>query len=219
MESNKSRVYLGTLLAVFLFLAPNLSWATFNLIRDARDPSYRSGLQSFKNKDYADAYRIWRPLAENGNSKAQYYIGYMYLNGLYVSQDAAEARKWFELAADQGDALAQNDLGTLFLNGQGVQRNLDTALKWLQLSAEQNNATAKYNLGVLYSIRKRFDEARAWFEASAMQGYAKANYRLQELPSFNPRNTRLFSAKNLVCSKDPNVRSLLPPPLCMTPNP
>jgi len=182
MGSRRYNIGFSALLAAFLFIAPNLSWANFNLIRDAHDPAYKAGLYSFKKRDYASAYQIWLPVANKGNSKAQYYIGYMYLNGLYVKRDAIEARKWFERAAGQGHADAQNDLGTLYLNGQGVARNLDLALHWYRLSAEQGNAPAQYNLGMLYSMKRMFRQARIWFEASAMQGYAKASYRLRNLP-------------------------------------
>jgi len=212
MGNRKSKLYFSTLLAAFLFIAPNLSWATFNLLRDAQDPTYQSGLQSFKSKNYQAAYNTWLPLARNGNSKAQYYIGYMYLNGLHVKQDAVEARKWFERAAGQGDANAQNDLGSLFLNGQGVQRNLDTALKWFQLSANQGNATAQYNMGVVYSMKNMFNKAKVWFEASAMQGYAKANYRLKELFNLdNLKLPRIPGIRDLFCNTG-NGPTLLPPP-------
>jgi len=181
MGNSKSKVYFSALLAAFLFIAPSLSWAGFKHLRDARDPVYKAGLQSFNNRDYRSAYRIWLPIARQGNSKAQYHIGYMYLNGLYLKRDVVEARKWFERSAGQGDANAQNDLGTLYLNGQGIQKNLDTALKWFQLSANQGNATAQYNMGILYSMRNMYTRAKVWFQASAMRGYAKANFRLREL--------------------------------------
>jgi len=182
MGSGKSKIYFSALLAIFLFLAPGLSSAgLFKHIRDARDPVYKAGLQSFKRGDYVTAYRIWLPIARQGNSKAQYRIGYMYLNGLYVPRDSYQARIWFERAAGQGDPVAQNDLGTLYLNGQGVQRNLDNALRWFEQSANQGNATAQYNLGVLYILQRRHRDAKIWFVASAKQGYARAHYRLQRL--------------------------------------
>jgi len=181
MENSKSKFLFSALLAACLFLAPSLSWAGLKHLRDARDPVYKAGLQSFNNRDYVTAYRIWLPIARQGNSKAQYRIGYMYLHGLYVTRDYIEARRWFERSAGRGDADAQNDLGNLYLNGQGIQRNLDTALRWFRLSASQGNATAQYNMGILYSTRMMFREARIWFQASAMRGYAKANYRLREL--------------------------------------
>jgi len=205
MGSRKSKFYLSTLLAAFLFIAPNLSWATLSLLLDAKNPVYLSGLKSFKSKDYQTAYNIWLPLARSGNSKAQYHIGYMHLNGLFVTQNSVEARIWFERAAGQGDANAQNDLGSLFLNGQGVQRNLDAALKWFQLSAKQGNATAQYNLGVVYSMKQMFSKAKVWFEASAMQGYARANYRLKELFNLSHlKLPRILPRISNPCIRNPN---------------
>jgi len=186
MENRRSKIYFSALLALLLFLAPGLSSAgLIKHLRDTRDPVYKAGLQSFNNRDYASAYRIWLPIATQGNSKAQYRIGYMYLNGLYVRQDSIQARIWFERSAGQGDPNAQNDLGALYLNGQGIRQNLDLAMQWFQRSANQNNATAKYNMGLLYSMRKKYREAKIWFGASAKQGYAKANYRLRELLNMN----------------------------------
>jgi len=187
MQQGKSKkLYFSALLAALLFLSPNLSWATFSLIKDSLDPEYRSGLQSFNQKDYKAAFDKWLVVAKKGNSKAQYRIGYMYLNGIYVSKDPVEARKWFERAAGQGDADAQNDLGSLYLNGQGIQRNLDIAMDWFEKSAKQGNATAQYNMGIIYTLKKRFKEAKVCFEASAMRGYAKASWRLKELLGLRP---------------------------------
>jgi len=36
MGISKSKFYFSALLAAFLFIAPNSSWATFNLLRDAQ---------------------------------------------------------------------------------------------------------------------------------------------------------------------------------------
>jgi len=184
MGKSRSKVYFGALLAAFLFLAPSSSWAILTHISHIKhigDPVYVSALKSFKKKDYHAAYSQWLSIAKTGNSKAQYYIGYMYLNGLYVQKDLNQARFWFERAAGRGDPDAQNDLGTLYLNGQGVHKNLDIAMKWFQLSAKQGHPVAQYNLGVIYTIRSKFRNARIWFEASAMQGYAKANFHLRRL--------------------------------------
>ncbi|MCG3770643.1 MAG: Secretory immunoglobulin A-binding protein EsiB [Nitrosomonadaceae bacterium] len=58
--------------------------------------------------DYAEALKIFRPLAEQGNAKAQSNLGVMYNNGQGVTQDYKEAVKWYGLAAAQGDASAQH---------------------------------------------------------------------------------------------------------------
>ncbi len=71
-------------------------------------------LAAFANGDYAQATRLWRPLAEKGNAKAQNYLGGMYHRGWGVAQDYQEAVRWWRLAAAQGNADAQNNLSALY---------------------------------------------------------------------------------------------------------
>ena len=39
---------------------------------------YQDGVDAYKRKDYKTAYKLWLPLAEQGNAKAQYNLGVMY---------------------------------------------------------------------------------------------------------------------------------------------
>ena len=50
--------------------------------------------------DYAMAYRLWSPLAEQGNTPAQLFLGALYHDGKGVTQDYAEAAKWYRKAAE-----------------------------------------------------------------------------------------------------------------------
>ena len=58
----------------------------------------QAGLDAYERGDYAAALNEWRPLAEQGDVLAQYYLGTMYADGEGVPQDPAEATKWFRLA-------------------------------------------------------------------------------------------------------------------------
>ena len=53
------------------------------------------GFEAYKIGDYATAFRLWRPLAEQGDAVAQFTIGSMHLTGHGVPEDHAEAAKWF----------------------------------------------------------------------------------------------------------------------------
>jgi len=55
-----------------------------------------------KKRDYATAVRIIRPLAEQGDARAQYTLGVFYDNGLGVPQDRVTSYMWFDLSAAQG---------------------------------------------------------------------------------------------------------------------
>ena len=90
---------------------------------------------AFDRQDYAAALQLCRPLAEQGDARAQTGLGGMYYNGQGVQQDYAEAAKWTRKAAEQGYTPAQADLGVLYWNGQGVPQDVVLAYMWLSLAA------------------------------------------------------------------------------------
>jgi TPR repeat protein len=100
---------------------------------------------AYQRGEYATVLQIIRPLAEQGDTNAQYNIGIMYREGQGVPQDYAEAVKWYRLAADQGDAEAQLNLGTRYAQGQGVPQDYVLAHVWFNLSAAQGNQVAVKN--------------------------------------------------------------------------
>src|ERR1700751_4216115 len=100
--------------------------------------------------DYATAFRLWRPFADQGNANAQVNLGLMYAKGQGTPQNYAEALKWFRLAANQGETAAQFNLGLMYATGEGVPQDYAEALKWYRLAAAQGNANAQSNLAVMY---------------------------------------------------------------------
>ena len=60
---------------------------------------FEDGEAAYERGDYAAALKIWRPLAEQGDAKAQVNLGYMYAIGRGVPQDNVLAHMWFDLAA------------------------------------------------------------------------------------------------------------------------
>ena len=90
-------------------------------------PSYSSdfdkGLTAYNNGDYATALKEWKPLAEEGDVDAQYYLGVLYDNGDGVPQDYKEAVRWYTLAAEQGDVDAQYNLDFIHRKGLGVPQD------------------------------------------------------------------------------------------------
>ncbi len=103
---------------------------------------YQKGLAAHQSGDFATALREWKPLAEQGDARAQYKMGVMYTNGQGVPQDYKTAVKWYTLAAEQGHADAQFTLGLMYALGQGVLQDYKTAVEWYTLAAEQGDADA-----------------------------------------------------------------------------
>lgn len=87
--------------------------------------------------------------AEQGQPKAQYRMGRLYLDGKGLPQDPAQAYPWLLKAAASGHDDAQYIVGCMYRCGHGVSRNEGEALKWLYRSEEQGNSHAQRELGLL----------------------------------------------------------------------
>jgi len=71
---------------------------------------WEDGMVAYNRGDYVPAIRLFRPLAEAGNPKAQNQIGLMYRKGEGVQPSPARAFMWFSLAARRGEAKARAGL-------------------------------------------------------------------------------------------------------------
>ena len=76
---------------------------------------------AYQKGDYATALRLWRPLAEQGNSRAQANLGYMFSIGRGVPQDYVQAHKWFSLSAAQGNAVATRNRDSIAAKMKAAQ--------------------------------------------------------------------------------------------------
>ena len=135
-----------TLVAFFIFhmlISTNL-WSA----------DLKKGATAYKEGDYARALREWKPLAFQGNAKAQ-FLGNMYYKGGGVPQDDGAAYKWFKKAAEQGLTRAQNNLGTLYMRGLGVSRNNTRAFIWLHLTAIQGDKVGIKNRDLVAKIMSK----------------------------------------------------------------
>ena len=83
------------------------------LVQPTAAGQYEDGTAAYHHKDYQTALKLWQPLAEQGDVKAQYNLGVMYKKGLGVTKDYAQAHMWFHLAAIRGDANAIKPLDRL----------------------------------------------------------------------------------------------------------
>jgi uncharacterized protein len=169
--------------------------------------TYDDAMTAYDSGDYATALKLLRPLAERGDTNAQYSIGRMYAKGAGVPKDDAEAVSWFRKAneqsaalkaynagdfalalktfrplAEKGQVMAAYILGLMYANAQGVTENYTEALKWLQKAAEQGEAKAQFSVGVIYAkglgVPQNYAEALKWYRRSADQGYAIAQFNL-----------------------------------------
>ena len=136
---------------------------------------FQKGIEAYKKGDFANAIKEWILLAEDGDEKAQYFLGLIYYKGKGVPQDYKTALKWYTLSAEQGNKVAQYNLGVMYSFGLGVIPDYKTALKWYNLSSEQGNALAQYNLGRLYylgnGVKENMVYAHMWVNLASLNGF------------------------------------------------
>ena len=129
---------------------------------------YRDGQDAYSDGNYQDAVNEWTPIANDGDPRAQYNLGWMNANGKGIPQDFQVAIAWYTQAAEQGYIHAQYNLANLYLRGQGVTQNDKLAFSWFIKAAEQGDAPAQYNLGRMYLLgkgdEKNILEARFWIK-------------------------------------------------------
>lgn len=144
---------------------------------------------AYKAGDYAQAYDIWLPLAEAGNTTAIINIANMYEQGQGREVDLAKSVEWLRRGAELGDTRAQLYLGLAYEKGRGAERDNRQAARWFRAAAEQGDKDAQFNLGVMLATAygagpekataEQTAEARRWLEAAAAGGHSDARAFLE----------------------------------------
>ncbi len=98
---------------------------------------FPAGERAYDRHDYERSARIFRFLAEDGDARAQTYLGVMYLRGEGVPQNFEAAADWLHRAAIADVPAAQYFLGLLYDKGQGVERDFVLAQAWLILAVSR----------------------------------------------------------------------------------
>ena len=141
-------------------------------------------------KNEAEAARLFRLSADQGNSSGQAELGGCYLQGLGgVRKDKEEAVRLARLSTDQGNSRGQMILGVQYLFGEGVRKNEAEAVRLFRLSADQGNTWGRFQLGLCYrdgiGIQKNEERALPLLKIAADAGHlppvCKVSYALTVL--------------------------------------
>lgn len=81
------------------------------------EQQHERALLAMRAGDYAEAFCLWRPMAEAGDAQAQFSLGWMYHNGYGLAIDNDKTLVWWGRAAQQGLADASFALGMLYSEG------------------------------------------------------------------------------------------------------
>ncbi len=125
------------------------------------------GEKAFTQQHYSQAFSEFLPLANEGDFRSQYYVGYLYVYGYGVNQNTQEGLRYLQDSADQNYDMAQALLGYLYAEGAVVKEDKKKALQLYQKASEQNNISANLNLGIMYytgdGVQRDYKKALNYF--------------------------------------------------------
>jgi TPR repeat protein len=123
-----------------------------------------------------------RQAAEDGSTKAQIHLAFIYYHGESVERDYAESARWHRVLAEKGRVYSQFRLGVMHYLGRGVPRDYNEAMRWFRIAAESGDKESQYNLGIGYEkgqgLPQDYQQAISWFRQAADQGHPRAQLKL-----------------------------------------
>ena len=129
----------------------------------------------FDKKEYQTAFKICKPLAENGDAFSQFAIATLYDEGKGgVDRNFNTAFTWWKKAAEQGMVFPQFKVGIMYLDGLGIQQDYKLAFKWHNLAAKQNFCGSQSSLGYMYNegigVPQSYKMAFKWYKIASEMG-------------------------------------------------
>ena len=144
-----------------------------------------TALQMIDRGEYDEALSILRPLANSGDSEAQYQLAACYAKGHGVKQNLSVATSWLNKAAASGHILALYSLGQKYEEGHGVQINEEQAVKWYRKAADLGHADSQFRLGRMYNegrgVNQNTKKAKELLQIARKNGSEEAHEYYESL--------------------------------------
>ena len=152
----------------------------------AKTTLFDAGVEEFKKKNYKAAFDSFSEASKNGDESARIYLGYMYLEGLYVKPDPNKTYMLFREVAEKNNHLAQFALSQLlFSDEKSKPEKVAEGNQWLLKAAEGGNSEAQLNLAQRMLLGKDINQntavAVSWLNEAAKNGHPQANVILSAL--------------------------------------
>jgi len=144
--------------------------------------SLSKGLAAAQAGDFATAFELWLPIAEQGDVTAQFNIGLLHSKQLIPQASPEGAIKWYLLAASNNHPHAQFNLGIKYDKGLGVEQNAAEAFSWYFKAANNGHPQAQFNVANMYrdgrGVEHSNEQAATWYQASSINNIPQAQANL-----------------------------------------
>ncbi|MGE0736451.1 MAG: tetratricopeptide repeat protein [Alphaproteobacteria bacterium] len=137
------------------------------------------GKAAFEKGDIDEAHAILKPLGDENNLEAAYWLGETLLvGGKRLKKDEKLAVGWFNKAAEGGHVDAMFKLGRMYFSGEGAERDETRGVALFRQAADKGHRDSTVLMGVMYVngtvVPKSDKDARDWFEKAIRLGSVQA---------------------------------------------
>ncbi len=144
------------------------------LIAGVARADFAAGWGSYAKADFFGAARVWLPLAQDGDTRAQYALAILLLRGRGFDRNAAGAAILLAPAAAAGHPESADALDSIYQDGDGLRADRTEALRLYRVAADAGYAPAQNNPGLLYALGDGVPcdalAAHVWFSLAARGG-------------------------------------------------
>lgn len=135
---------------------------------------YQRARSAYEGGEYSKAFELFKKLSESGDTRAEYDLSKMYLQGIGVKQDIGQGWLWMIKAADHGNTMAMVELGGRHEYGVNLDKDETQAVFWFKKAAVAGSSVGRYNLAKMYldgrGVEKDPARGYAWMILSAQTG-------------------------------------------------
>ena len=153
---------------------------------DAKNSSYYNVASEYYDKgDFAKAFAAFQKAADEGDSRADFELGVMYLYGRGIPLDDDKAFNSFAKSAKKGNLGGVFMLGRMYIEGIGTEQDKNKAISIYTEAADEGKHFFQYLLGEYYAdgvfVEKDMDKALALLTKAADGGFGYAALKLAEM--------------------------------------
>lgn len=133
-------------------------------------------------QSYQKAFEFFQKSLNQGDVRANLYLGIMFERGLGVSKNPYKAKEYFVEAYNNAVRGASAYLGSFFLYGKACEKNYKQALDLFCEATRECDPFGDFYLGVMYEeglfVKKSEKRAKICYENAGREGVLEAYYKL-----------------------------------------
>ena len=135
---------------------------------------YQRARSAYEGGDYKKAFELFKKLSESGDTRSEYDLSLMYLQGIGTKQDVGQGWFWMIKSAEHGNTMAMVELGGRHEYGVNLDKDEAQAVFWYKKAALAGSSVGRYNLAKMYidgrGVEKNPARGYAWLVLSAQKG-------------------------------------------------